>query len=198
MNAPPPAANKLTWLLGSVHFIRQHFLVIAGLGLLSGIGRVIQLGSFGEISSFQFILLEIIIELARVILFLYVLGFANVKDGLLRLKRLFIHKNTRKLNWALAKQNLKKERLSLIINLFGFLLIAAGVNFLIDLLAYQTCLYLTLKSHQILAESSSEWTILLFFKNISIIPFTLVFEAIFLLWITGKFKSNKHYFINSL
>ena len=77
------------------------------------------------------------------------------------------------------------------LNLIGFSLVAWSVNYLIDLLAYQTCLYLTLKENGVLVESSSEWTILLFFKNLSVIPFTLVFETLFVLWLTNKLPNYK-------
>ena len=64
------------------------------------------------------------------------------------------------------------------------------MNLLIDHLAYETCLYLALRYNGILVDTSSEWTILLFFKNISVIPFTLVFETIVLLWLTNKTTSD--------
>ena len=73
-------------------------------------------------------------------------------------------------------------------------IIVAGINLLIDLLAYETCLYLTLKKEGILVDTSSEWTILLFFKNILVIPFTLVFETVFLLWVTNKLANRHDYF----
>lgn len=71
-------------------------------------------------------------------------------------------------------------------NFIGFSVIVWGMNYLIDLLAYQTCLYLALKQGGILAPASSEWTILLFFKNLSVIPFTLIFETLFLLWLADR------------
>lgn len=58
MNLPLPVTSKLEWLLGSVQFIRQHFMVIVGLGLIAGFGRVMQLGGFGEITTFLYIFLE--------------------------------------------------------------------------------------------------------------------------------------------
>ena len=64
MNLPLPVTSKLEWLLGSVYFVRQHFWVVVGLGLIAGFGRVIQLGNFGETSNFLYVLLEIIIESA--------------------------------------------------------------------------------------------------------------------------------------
>ena len=168
----------------------EKYLVLAGLGLIAALGRVIQLGGFGEISTFLNSTLEVIIESARVILFLYVLGLANVKKGVLRIKHLITQQENRKQNWLIASQKVKKQWFSILLNLIAFLLIAWTLNYLIDLLAYETCLYLTLKKGGILSNSASEWTILLFFKNLSVIPFTLVFDAVFLLWITNRFQVN--------
>ena len=182
-------SGKLNWLYHTLYFIKKHFVVIVGLGLIAAFGRVIQLGGFGEITSRMNFILEIVIESARVLIFLYVLGLASIKNGVLQLSNFFTGKINRKLHWAVAIQKMKEQWLSILLSVIGFLLIAGIINYLIDLLAWETCLYLTLKKDGILAGSSSEWTILLFFKNISIIPFMLVFQALFLLWITNKFQN---------
>ena len=122
------------------------------------------------------------------ITFIYVLGLADIKRGALRIKHIITHKNNRRLNWAVAIRKLKIQWLSIFLNLAVFLIIALIINYLIDLLAYKTCLYITLRRDGIIARSASEWTIILFFKNLSVIPFTLTFYAIFLLWITNRFR----------
>ncbi|WP_338869467.1 hypothetical protein WBJ53_20200 [Spirosoma sp. SC4-14] len=188
MNLQPQLSEKLNWLQNSFYFIRKHYIVVLGAGLVAGFGRVVQLGGFGPISSTTHLLLEIIIESARIMLVLYVLGLASVRNGLIRIGRFFTQKTNRKAQWDIAVQNLKKQWLSIILNLIGFAVIAWTLNYLIDLLAYETCLYLTLKKDGILAQSASEWTLLLFFKNLSVIPFTLVFETLFILWITNKLQ----------
>jgi hypothetical protein len=162
-----------------------------GLGLIAALGRVIQLGGFGEITNWMNIVLEVVIESARILLFLYVLGLANIRSGLLRIKHLLTDKDNRKKLLTTTIQKLKKQWFSISLNLIGFLLIAWAINYLIDLLAYETCLYLTLKKDGILADSSSEWTILLFFKNLTVIPLTLIFDAILLLWLSNKLSNNR-------
>ena len=196
-------SDKLTSLHNAIYFFKKHFLIIISLGLIAAFGRVIQLGGFGEITTTFTIVLEIIIEASRILLFLYVLGLANIKNGILRIKRFFTQKKNRKLQWTNAVRKFKQQWFSIVLNLAGFSLIAWVINYLIDLLAYQTCLYLTLKKNGLLVESSSEWTILLFFKNLSVIPFTLVFETLFVLWLTNKLQNyktveNKWYLIHSL
>ena len=184
-------SNKLTILNTAIYFIKKHFLVILLLGLISAFGRVIQLGGFGEISSWANIVLEIIVESSRILLFLFVLGLANVKKGMLRIWDLFTKKGMWRSIWNNSIQKLKKQWLSVLLNLSAFLIIAWMFNFLIDQLAYETCLYLSLKKHGVLVDRSSEWTILLFFKNLSVIPFTLVFETLLILWVAGKLNSYK-------
>jgi hypothetical protein len=166
-------------------------MVILGLGLIAAFGRVIQLGGFGQITPRMNIFLEVVVEFVRLLIFLYVLGLASFKKGALRIKQLFTNKISRKLYWKIALQKIRKQRVEILLNFFVFLGIAWVINYLIDLLAYQTCLYLTLKKNEILDQASSEWTIILFFKNISTIPLTLTFEAVFLLWIINKFRSHK-------
>ena len=185
-------SDKLNWLHHTFYFVKQHFVVLLGLGLIAGLGRTIQLGAFGQVSTLMNIFLEVIIESSRILIFLYVLGLANIKSGALRIKHLFVHKNNRKLNWVVALQTVKRQWRSILLNIFVFLIIASAINYLIDLLAYETCLYITLQRDGIIAASASEWTIILFFKNPSVIPFTLIFYAIFLLWITNKVKNIAH------
>lgn len=156
---------------------------------MAAFGRVIQLGAFGKIAFSLNILLEVIIQSARLMIFFYALGLANFKLGALRIKNLFTNKGNLKRHLSLVIQGLKKQWSSVLLNMFAFLIIAWIINFLIDQLAYQTCLYITLKKDGIIAESSSEWTILLFFKNISVIPLNLIFNAILLLWLTNKLRN---------
>ncbi|MEI9945325.1 MAG: hypothetical protein WDN26_14055 [Chitinophagaceae bacterium] len=186
-------SDKLISLKNTLRFFKKHFLVITGLGLIAAFGRVIQLGGFGAITSWANILLEIVIEGSRLALFLYVLGLANIKKGILRIKHFFTQKRNRRLRWAMAVQTVKKQWLSILLDIIGFLIIAWAINYLIELLAYKTCFYLSLKDHGVLADSSSEWTVLLFFKNLSVIPFTLIFETLLVLWVTKKLTSYKSF-----
>jgi len=180
---------ELECLKSALFFLRKHVLTVTILGLIAGLGRVIQLGGFGTISYAFNIFLEILINSARIVLFIYVLGFADFRIGLSRIKHFFTKKTERRENLITAWHNLKEKWPSVIVNFIFFGMIAALLNYLIDALAYETCLFLTLKEGGILSSRSSEWTILLFFKNLSVIPFTLIFEVLFILWISG-IKNN--------
>ncbi|GEO09253.1 hypothetical protein [Segetibacter aerophilus] len=182
-------SDKLSLLKNALYFFKKHFVVITGLGLIAAFGRVIQLGGFGQIAASTNIMLEVVIETSRILLFLFVLGLADIKVGVLRIRQLFSNKDKRRNYFIAAMQQMKKQWLSFFFNAVGFLIIAWCINYLIDLLAYETCLFLTLKKDGVLTESSSEWTILLFFKNLTVIPFTLIFDAILLLWLSNKLSN---------
>ena len=185
-------SDKLSLLNNTFCFFKRHFWAIMGLGLIAALGRVIQLGGFGEITNWMNVVLEVVVESARILLFLYVLGVANTRKGVLRIRNLLKDKDTRKMLWITTIQKLKKQWFSISLNIIGFLLIAWTINYLIELLAYETCLYLTLKKDGILADSSSEWTILLFFKNLTVIPLTLIFDTILILWLSNKLSNYRN------
>jgi len=189
MNLSFKLSDKLSLLNNTLYFFKKHFVTIMGLGFIAALGRVIQLGGFGQIATWMNVIVEVVVESARILLFLYVLGLANIKNGVLRIKHMLTHKDNRKKVLTIAIHKLKKQWFLVSLNIIGFLLIAWTINYLIDLLAYETCLYLTLKTDGLLAESSSEWTILLFFKNLTIIPLTLIFDTVLLLWLVNKLSS---------
>ena len=191
MNLSFNLPGKLSLINNTFYFFQKHFMAVMGLGLIAAFGRVIQLGGFGEISNWMNIVLEVVIESARIFLFLYVLGLANVRSGVLRIKHLLTDKDNRKKFLTIAIQKLKKQWFSISLNVIAFLVIAWTINFLIELLAYETCLYLTLRKGGILADSSSEWTILLFFKNLTVIPLTLIFDTVLLLWLSNKLSNYR-------
>ncbi len=183
-------SGQLNLLHNTLYFFKKHFLGITGLGLIAAFGRVIQLGGFGQITSGMNITLEVVVEAARILLFLYVLGLANIKNGASRIIGIFNHRGKNKVLLTNAIQVLKKQWFSVFLNILVFLVIAWAINYLINLLAYETCLYLTLKKDGILAGSSSEWTILLFFKNLTVIPLTLIFDTVLLLWLSNKLSNH--------
>lgn len=186
MTTPTKLLNRLDWLLQSVWFFTDHFFTIFGLGLVAALGRAAQLGAFGQLSSEWNVTLEVGVEGARVLIFLYTLGLTHVKTGVLKIAALFTNKRSRRRNWQLAVQKLRTQWATILLNLLAFSLLAFLINFLIDHIAYQTCLYTTLKAGEVISEQASVWTIILFFKNISVIPLTLIFNALFMLWLINR------------
>lgn len=178
--------KRLHWLFDTLLFLKKHLPVVLGLGLLAAIGRVAQLGGFGTVSAFANVVLEAVVESARLALFIYTLGWANWRAGWQRTKSIFSNRFQWKQALKAILQNGRKNWAIILLNLFGVLCIAALLNYLIDLAAYETCFLLQLKQAGWLTASSSEWTLLLFFKNLSVIPLVLVFDALLLLRITNK------------
>ena len=175
----------LDWTIYTLRFFKAHFLVIVGLGLVAAFGRAIQLQALGPISPTSHTLLEIVIESSRILLFFYGLGLTNIKNGLTKLTRLITNQENRKQNWRLAVKKLRENWPALLSNMVAFLAISFLINVFINHIAYETCLLLTLKARQIISEQSSEWVLILFFKNLSVIPFSLIFNALFLHWLVN-------------
>jgi hypothetical protein len=189
MNNNIKISQSPTWVIHTLMFFKTHYLIVLTLGMAAAMGRVIQLGAFGPISSALHLVLEIIIEGARLMIFAYALGLTNVRKGFARIMQIFTKSDAWKSNWIIAKARMKSDWKSLLMSMVIYLLIAWVINLLIDYTAYQTCLYYKLKINRIISEGASEWVIILFFKNLSVIPLTLIFNAVFLLWITGRVKN---------
>ena len=190
MNTSLKLLRSLEWTLYTLRFIKDNLVTILALGLVAAIGRAIQLRAFGPISPFSHVLLEVIIEGSRIMLVLYALGLANIKSGFTKLIRVVKSKEFRRRNGRVAIIQLRHKWPTILLNLVAFLLIAYVFNLLIDHIAYETCLYITLLGRQLISEQSSVWVLILFFKNVSVIPFTLVFQSLFLLWLTNRLPDN--------
>src|SRR5688572_23966475 len=74
----------------SIDFFGIHFFFVFGAGLLAGVGRSIQLGAIHEVSAGLNTLLEIIIETARILTFLLVLGEGSIGKGAHRVRSIFL------------------------------------------------------------------------------------------------------------
>ncbi|NIJ54168.1 hypothetical protein [Dyadobacter arcticus] len=190
MNTLLRVTQKFDSTLNSLRFVRKHFLIILILGLIAGLGRAAQLRAFGAIAPWLDTFLEITIQTARILIFLFSLGLTNVKKGITRFVSVFSFETGTSKNWKSAWAKLKTEWVAVTLNMAAFLFISFLINLMIDHIAYETCLYLTLKRDGLLSADSSEWAIILFFKNISVIPFTLVFNATLLLWFANRLPQH--------
>jgi hypothetical protein len=190
MNLYLKSRKSLQWTLETFAFIKANFWVILGLGLIAAAGRAIQLKAFGTITPVNHFCLEIVIESSRLAVILYALGLASIKAGIAKIIRFIRNKTTRRENWQIAVTKLRQQWLAILINFGVFLLVAFSLNLLIDHIAYGTCLYIVLKTSQLLSDQSSEWVLILFFKNLSVIPFTLVFQTLFIFWITNRLPAT--------
>jgi hypothetical protein len=121
------SSPKLNLLKASLLFIKNHFYILFTLGLIAAFGRVIQLRGFGEIPSWLNIVLEVVIETSRLLIVVFVIGWANVKTGLRRIKNFFSSRSSMKMYWKIAVQKMKGQWINILINCAGLLIIAAGI-----------------------------------------------------------------------
>jgi hypothetical protein len=175
-----------TWIFQTLVFFKTHVAVILTLGLIAAFGRAAQLRAFGEVTPVLHHVLEFFIQSARIGVFIYTLGLTNVKKGISRILSLIASKAAWKHNLVIARAKVSNEWDTLLVSLVIYSLITLLINLLIDYATYQTCLYYKLKATEIISNVASEWVLILFLKNLSVIPFTLVFNALFLLWATNK------------
>lgn len=186
-SAEPKSITNFGLVKYCVEFFGRHFLFVFGAGLVAGFGRAIQLGARGEISGGINLILEIIIAMARILTFLLVVGEGSIGNGVQRVRDIF-HVN--RAQWRSIGLNvaarLKVNWLALLINLLVYAAIAASINFAIDKIAYNTNFLSSLQNSHILVPNTTEWIVLLFFKNITVIPFTIIFNGFILLWVTNS------------
>ncbi len=185
--------DHLDPLFSTLVFMKRHWITLFCLGLIAGVGRVVQLGGFGEVTPVTHGLLEVLVEGSRVAILLFVVGLANIRMGFRHVVGLLSGKVAIGKFARTVWSKMKLRWIALSLSFIAFALIAGVMNMLIDQLAYETCLFITLKRGGVLADSASEWTILLFFKNISVIPFTLVFETLLLLWLANRWPRRSQH-----
>ena len=169
-------------------FINKHWVSVGILNLVAAIGRFVQEGGTGKIAVETFSLLEIAVELSRVLLVLLVIGNGSINVGFRQVISIFRMKGADwKQVWKQLKTNVSWNKITLSINLVIFMIIGTITNISIDLLVHLFLLN-WLKINDLLAVTASQWPVILFLKNTSIIPFTLVFEVLLVLILVGKFK----------
>jgi len=188
----PKSLSQFSLVKYSIDFFGAHFLLVFGAGLLAALGRAIQLGAMHEVSGGGNTLLEIIIETARILTFLLVLGEGSIGKGAQRVKGVFRLNRTQWTSiWSVVIARLKVNWVALVINLLMYSVVVFIINFMIGRVAYDTDLLTMLQNSHILAPKTSEWVLLLFFKNLTVIPFTIIFNAGFMLWVTNNLRYRK-------
>ena len=173
----------------SLSFFGHHFFLVFGFGLIAALGRAIQLGAMGVASNGPQVLLEILIEAARVLTFLFVLGEGSIAIGSRRIKKVILFSRDQwKHTFTIVITRLRVNWKALIVNGVVFSAFALSVNYVINKVAYGTDLLATVQNSRLLALETSEWVLILFFKNLTVIPFTIIFDGFFLRWITSKLE----------
>ncbi|MFD2523498.1 hypothetical protein [Emticicia soli] len=173
-------------------FIRKNAFWILGLGLIAGIGRFIQEGGSGAISSSTQIILDIGVNTARLLTVFIIIGKGSLQNGLSAIAKIFRLTKAKWVSiWDNIKRNFSGNYLALLVNFIIYTLIAVIINIGLFILLDHTAFLEWLKSNQLLSPFASKWPVLLLLKNISIIPFTLVFEVLIVSWIVEKNKMTE-------
>lgn len=179
-----PAYNLVAW---SFRFYGRNFLPLLGLMLVAALGRAIQMEAAGKISSGGYILLEVAVELSRVLILILVLGEGSIKKGFQRCRRVFtMKKSDRAALWNTIIRNFKLYWPSLLWNAILFGILAFLTNYCIDILANNQQVLSGLKEWHVLAISASANPVVFFLKNLTVIPFTIIFECGIFLRLIGK------------
>lgn len=165
-------------------FIGKYYVALLGLGVAAGTGRFFQTGGQGEISWRVNFLMEVGVNLARLLTVLLVIGKGSIQTGIKQVVGVFrMSKQQWMVIWLNSRYNFSNNGLAILVNFIVFAIIAVLINVGLNFLFEYTSVLQWLKAHQVLKVSASKWPVLLFIKNISVIPFTLVFEILFLNWL---------------
>lgn len=181
------ASHPYDLIAWSFRFYGHNFLPLLGLMLVAALGRAFQMGAAGEISSGGYILLEIAVEFSRVLLLILVIGEGSLRKGLQRCQRVFtLKKSERKASWDIIVRNFKEYWPSLLWNVVIFAILAFLTNYFIGALANNQSILSGLKEWHVLAPSASPNPVVFFLKNLTVIPFTIIFECGIFLRLVGK------------
>jgi hypothetical protein len=180
-----PSAGIVTW---SFRFWVNHFGLISFCMLFAALGRAIQMRVFGPIPSPAFIGLEIVVELARIVTVLVIIGHGNLRRGIGNAASIFRFKREQWRGVGIsARATVRQHWPVLLWNLLVFSLIAFVFNWINGLIADKSGALIFLKNSGFIQTSATGMPLVFFLKNLTVIPFTLVFDYGLVRWLSGKF-----------
>ena len=162
--------------------------VVLVLGLVAAVGRALQIGAAGEISREVHLALEVIVEGARSLLALYVLGLGSMLGGWMVLKRGFRLRSHMRRE---LREAFRARWRGLVVNVLAFGAIAALVNGAIFAIARNWTALEMLKHCGWIAEQAGPWVTILFLKNVTLIPWTLVFMITLGIWLVSPREDSR-------
>ncbi|WPP50478.1 hypothetical protein [Catalinimonas niigatensis] len=176
----------------SFQFYLTHLWIIAAICLFASVGRAIQMGAIGEISSGWYTTLEVIVALSRLTLLVAVIGKGKILQGFRKIRNVFRStKEEREDGWRTIVDRLKAYWLMILWNCLLFGLLAFLINFLIGYLASMPEVLGLLKDNNILHENATQTPMVFFLKNLTVIPFTLIFEYSIFLFLINRMCIQK-------
>jgi hypothetical protein len=162
----------------SFHLCLRFLPMVAALAGAAAVGRALQLGAAGEISRGTHLLLEVLVEGARVALLLYLIGRGSMAAGWAGLRGMF-HRD----GWQTIGPAFRLRWRDLVANLLVFALLAAAANAVVFAVARNWTALAMLQHCGWIAEQAGEWVTILFLKNLSVIPWTLAFAVSLAHWL---------------
>ena len=170
----------------SSNIIMQHLLLVLTFIFIPAIGRVVQTNGLGNISTSTYWLLEFPVEGARILFLLLLIGDGKIDKGIELLISMFrMTKDQWKTVPTAIINNLKLHSTELLITTFVFVLVALALNYLIKYAANSEEFLFKLQQFSLLRSFNSQ-SLTLFLKNLTVIPFTILFEVWLILRLLNK------------
>jgi hypothetical protein len=131
--------------------------------------------------------LEFVVELARITTLLVIIGHGNLSNGIQKVVGIFRFSREQWSGFSRAvRRTFSQQWTVLLWNLLLFSLVAYAFNWANGVIADHSSVLLFLKDNGFMNESASGMPVFFFLKNLTVVPFTLVFDYILLRWLTGK------------
>lgn len=175
----PLAWSLRLWLryLGPITFLM----------LVAALGRAFQMKAAGPVSPFLYWFLEMLVAFARILTLLVIGGFGSIRQG----GRNFIGiLKMKSQDWrqagAATMKTFSHDWAVFLMSIIVFSCIAFVMNRSITLVAANDKFLQALKDNHILVQSASGMPVVFFLKNLTVIPFTMIFDVAIVLWLCGK------------
>jgi hypothetical protein len=183
--------NRLSLLSWAFNFYFRNFLSLVSICLIAAMGRIIQFKAFGEISLFSYWTIEIAVEVSRIVFLLLIVGAGDIGIGGKRLRHLIMRGNNFRNSFRKIRSNFQKNWKVILLNFLLFSCFAFLLNMLIKHSAVCIVWADFFKNVNPFQAGSASTQFTFFIKNLTVIPFTLIFELAIFFFLTEKLKPLK-------
>lgn len=162
-------------IVTSLRFVARHLLGVGLFCVAAALGRFAQTGYPSLGSTLTQIAFEILVAGSRIALAVVVLGAGSFADGVHMIRRFFrLPKAERDSRFLGLKRQLATRWRSLVVDFAVYLVLAVALNLLIDAAAGTRWMEKGVTSFG--ADPGRESAQILLFKNLSVIPLTIIFQ----------------------
>ena len=157
----------------------------------AAVGRALQLGAAGPPGPLWSGILEVAVEGSRALFVVFLIGHGSVRQGYRNVLALF---GKGRANWhGAANEGTSSRRVDwagMVLSLLLFGLVAWGMNVMIASVASRPDLLAGLRRCGYMAEDANPYGVLLFMKNLTVIPLTLVFNYVLVMFAIGQMRRS--------